>query len=179
MQAIRNLGLAGLFGLLITAAPMLLGLAFAARPSERRLALMRPLSLAGMFAATANVFLGVTNSLVGAARNGISLVDQRVVPGLAEVAVLGFLSFAFLTVALAGRGRRHEKVDVTGNHCEDVDDPASPRRSDVVRWLARDLVIVGLHSPIRDRQSPTNQQSKITHQIDRRTVKSRTSRRTA
>jgi len=98
MQAISNLGLAGLFGLLITAAPMLLGLAFAARPSERRLALMRPLSLAGIFAATANVFLGVTNSLVGAARNGVSLTDSRVVPGLAEVAVLGFVSFAFLTV---------------------------------------------------------------------------------
>jgi hypothetical protein len=98
MQAIRNLSLAGLFGLLITAVPMLLGLVFAARPSERRLALMRPLSLAGIFAATANVFLGVTNSLVGASRNGISLADARVVPGLAEVAVLGFVSFAFLTV---------------------------------------------------------------------------------
>ena len=98
MLVIRNLGIAAIFGLLITAAPMLLGLAFALRPSERRLALMRPLSLAGMFAATANVFLGVTNSLVGASRNGVSFVDPRVVPGLAEVAVLGFLSFALLSV---------------------------------------------------------------------------------
>jgi hypothetical protein len=99
MQAIRNLGLAGLFGLLITAAPMLLGLAFAARPNERWLALMRPMSLAGIFAATANVFLGATNSLVWASRNTVaSPLDQRLAAGLAEVAVLGFLSFAFLTV---------------------------------------------------------------------------------
>src|SRR5262245_2926581 len=99
MLAIRNLGLAGLFGLLITTAPMLLGLAFAARPNERWLALMRPLSLAAIFAATANVFLGVTNSLIGASRNTVgSLIDQRLAAGLAEVAVLGFLSFAFLTV---------------------------------------------------------------------------------
>ena len=98
MQVIRNLGVAAILGLFVTAAPMLLGLAFAVRPTERRLALMRPLSLAGMFAATANVFLGITNSLVGASRNGVSFADARVVPGLAEVAVLGFLSFALLSV---------------------------------------------------------------------------------
>jgi hypothetical protein len=99
MQAIRNLGLAGLFGLLITAGPMLLGLAFAARPNERWLALMRPVSLAGIFAATANVFLGVTNELMWASRNAVaSPMDPRLLAGLAEGAVLGFLSFAFLTV---------------------------------------------------------------------------------
>jgi hypothetical protein len=99
MLAIRSLSLAGLFGLLITAAPMLLGLAFAARPNERWLALMRPVSLAGIFAATANVFLGVTNSLIGASRSTVdSLVDQRLAASLAEVALVGFMSFAFLTV---------------------------------------------------------------------------------
>jgi hypothetical protein len=99
MQAIRNLGLAGIFGLLITAAPMLLGLAFAARPREQWLALMRPLTLAGLFAATANVFLGVTNSLMWASRTAVATpMDVRLMAGLAEVMVLGFLSFAFLTV---------------------------------------------------------------------------------
>jgi hypothetical protein len=99
MLAIRNLGLAGLFGLLITAAPMLLGLAFALRPNDRWLALMRPVSLAAIFAATANIFLGVTNSLMWASRNTVaSPLDQRLMAGLAEDAVVGFLSFAFLTV---------------------------------------------------------------------------------
>jgi hypothetical protein len=89
MQAIRNLGLAGIFGLLITAAPMLLGLAFAARPREQWLALMRPLTLAGLFAATANVFLGVTNSLMWASRTAVATpMDVRLMAGLAEVMVL-------------------------------------------------------------------------------------------
>ena len=57
MLPIRNLGPAAVFGLLITTAPMLLGLAFAARPNERWLALMRPMSLAAIFAATAKSFL--------------------------------------------------------------------------------------------------------------------------
>jgi hypothetical protein len=103
MLAIRNLGLAGLFGLLITALPMLVGLAFAVRPNERWLALMRPLTLAGIFAATANVFLGVTNELVWVSRNAAaSLFDVRLAAGSAEVAVVGFASFVFLTVGWLG-----------------------------------------------------------------------------
>lgn len=99
MLAIRNLGPAGLFGLLITALPMLVGLAFALRPNERWLALMRPLSLAGIFAATANVFLGVTNELVWMSRNNLTNpFDTRLLAGSAEVAVLGFASFVFLTI---------------------------------------------------------------------------------
>jgi hypothetical protein len=99
MLAIRNLALAGLFGLVITALPMLVGLAYAVRPTERWLALMRPLSLAGIFAAIANVFLGVTNTLVGASRGTVaSLLDPRLAAGLAEVAVIGFVSFVFLTI---------------------------------------------------------------------------------
>ena len=99
MQAIRNLGLAGVFGLIITALPMLLGLAYAMRPNERWLELMRPMSLAGIFAATANVFLGVTNGLLWASRNGVeSFWNPPLVAGMADTAVLGFLSFAFLTV---------------------------------------------------------------------------------
>src|SRR5262245_42064768 len=99
MLAIRNLGIAGLFGLLITALPMPAGLAFALRPSERLLALMRPLSLAGIFAATANVFLSVTNELVWMSRNNLtSPFDPRLLAGSAEGAVLGFASFVFLTI---------------------------------------------------------------------------------
>lgn len=99
MLAIRNLGLAGLFGLLITALPMLLGLAYAVRPNERWLALMRPLSLAGIFAATANVFLAVANEMVWVSRNTVtSPFDPRLAAGWAESAVVGFASFVFLTV---------------------------------------------------------------------------------
>ena len=68
MEALRNLGLAGLFGLFVSALPMFLGIAFAIRPNERWLALMRPVTLAGIFAAIANTFLGITNALVFVAR---------------------------------------------------------------------------------------------------------------
>jgi hypothetical protein len=99
MLAITNLGLAGLFGLFITALPMLLGFAFAVRPNERWLALMRPLSLAAIFAAVANVFLAATNELVWVSRNTVaSPFDPRLAAGLAESAVVGFASFVFLTV---------------------------------------------------------------------------------
>ena len=99
MLAIRNLGPAGLFGLLITAIPMIVGLAYALRPNERWLALMRPLSLAGIFAATANLFLALTNELMWVSRNTVAgLFDQRLAAGLAESAVVGFASFVFLTI---------------------------------------------------------------------------------
>jgi hypothetical protein len=103
MLAIRNLGLAGLFGLLVTAFPMLVGLAYAVRPKERLLALMRPLTLAGIFAATANVFLGVTNEFVWVSRNTVpSPFDPRLMAGWAEVMVVGFASFVFLSVGWLG-----------------------------------------------------------------------------
>lgn len=63
MEALRNAGLASLLGLLISAAPLVMALSFAFWPSERKLALMRPLSLAGTYAAVANILLGLLNGL--------------------------------------------------------------------------------------------------------------------
>jgi hypothetical protein len=100
MEALRFVGLAGRVGLLVSALPMLLGIAFAVRPSERWLALMRPLTLAGIFAAIANLFLGITNALMFAARAAPSEpLGQRLAPGLAETSVLPFVGFACLTIA--------------------------------------------------------------------------------
>ncbi len=49
--------------LLISTAPMVMGVMFAIRPNERRLALMRPLSLAGIFAGVCNLLVGLANAL--------------------------------------------------------------------------------------------------------------------
>ena len=49
--------------LLIGLAPLVVGILCAVRPGERLLALMRPLTFAGVFAATANLLLGVANGL--------------------------------------------------------------------------------------------------------------------
>jgi hypothetical protein len=85
---------------LISTLPMLVGIAFALRPNERWLALMRPLSLAGIFAAIANLFLGLANSLQWASRNAFDTSSLPVLTaGLTEAVVFPFASFTFLTVA--------------------------------------------------------------------------------
>jgi hypothetical protein len=100
MEALRYVGLAGLFGLFVSALPMFLGIAFAVRPNERWLALMRPVTLAGIFAAIANTFLGITNALMFVARAAPGEpLGPRLAPDLAETSVLPFVGFVFLTIA--------------------------------------------------------------------------------
>lgn len=101
MDVLRNLGIAAHLALVISALPMALGLAFLLWPNERKLALMRPLSMAGTFAAVCNVLLGLANSLIGMSRApaGELLSFQRTAAGLAEATAAGFLSFACLAVA--------------------------------------------------------------------------------
>jgi len=95
-----GLGHAPLFtrlGLLIGLLPLLAGLWCAIRPNDRALSLMRPLSLAAIFAAASNVLLGLANALhaFGTPRAGTPHVGIL----LAEAMIPGFVGFAFLTVA--------------------------------------------------------------------------------
>jgi hypothetical protein len=97
--AIKQLGLAAFAGLAITAVPMLLGIAYAMRPNERWLSLMRPLTLAAIFAAIANTFLGLANSFVALSRVApADPVGQRW-GMMAETSVVPFVSFVFLSTA--------------------------------------------------------------------------------
>jgi hypothetical protein len=99
VEVLTNLGLAARLGLLISAAPLAMGLAFALWPSERKLALIRPLSMAGTFAAIGTLLLNLANALIGLSR--AATVDvvffQRAAVGLAESMVVAFLAFGFLT----------------------------------------------------------------------------------
>ena len=104
MEVIRHASLASLFAVLVSATPMVMGIAFAVRPNERWLALMRPLSLAGIFAAVSNVFLGLANALRALTPAN---PDDPVRLGLAtlvlaEASVLPFLAFACLTAGWLG-----------------------------------------------------------------------------
>jgi hypothetical protein len=101
MGAIRNASIVSVLSMLVSVAPMVAGLAFAIWPSERRLALMRPLSLAGIFAAVTNVFLGLTNSLIGISRAPATTTPSLgwVTHMLAETMAPPFVAFACLTVA--------------------------------------------------------------------------------
>ena len=100
LDTFKQLGLAALAGMFVTATPMLLGIAFAARPNERWLSLMRPLTLAGIFAAIANLFVALANTFVGLSRvPSTEPVAQRLAIMLAETAVVPFVSFVFLSTA--------------------------------------------------------------------------------
>ena len=84
--------------MLMPIAPLVLALAYAIRPSERRLALMRPLSLAAIFSALASLSIGAVVILDGLSATGNP--DWRLVArGAAETFVPIFSSFACLTLS--------------------------------------------------------------------------------
>lgn len=103
MDGITHASFASQFGLLICVVPAAVGGWFAWRPTERLLALMRPLSLAGIFSALCSFVLSITNGFHVVATmnaldlNGIRLTAMVMTEGLAPVVA----SFAFLTVAWA------------------------------------------------------------------------------
>jgi hypothetical protein len=103
MRGIPGAGNASLFGLLICAVPMVFGAWLAARPSERLLSLMRPLTLMGIFSAVCNLVLALANGaraasmMKGLDLDGIHRVGAVLSEGLAPVVA----SFGCLTVAWA------------------------------------------------------------------------------
>jgi hypothetical protein len=96
----KQLGLAAFAGLIVTAVPLLLGMAFAVWPNERWLSLIRPLTIAGIFAAVANVFGALANTFIALARVApTDPIGQRMVVMLTEVSIVAFISFVFLSAA--------------------------------------------------------------------------------
>jgi hypothetical protein len=113
MNTLRNVGLAGLLSLVLAFTPLVMAIAYVVRPTERRLALMRPLSLAGLFAALTGTVLGFINVLVGLGKRGFTVEMYAITAiGSAEALVPLFLGFANLTVAwlmiAAGMGRQRD-----------------------------------------------------------------------
>ena len=98
MGVLSNASIMALLTIAVTLAPLFMGINYAIRPSESRLALMRPLSLAGIFAALTGCCLGLINVLAGMGRSS-QLADNRIWSvGLAESLVSLFVGFGCLTV---------------------------------------------------------------------------------
>ena len=104
----REAGIAALLGMLVATFPAFAGVAYLLSPSERRLAFMRPVSLAGLFAGLAGLLLGFINVLRGIwSTEGV--LDWKIVAvGSAEAMVpltlaFGALTFAWLCVAIGMR----------------------------------------------------------------------------
>jgi hypothetical protein len=88
-----------------------MAIAYAVRPTEAKLALLRPLSLAAIFAALCSMSVGMATALKGPADAGLSLESMRIMlAGLSEALIPPFVAFAFLSVAwlLAAVGLRRQ-----------------------------------------------------------------------
>jgi hypothetical protein len=98
VSMLREMSLASLFSIIVSFLPLIAAGNYLLRPSEQRLALMRPVSLAGIFAGLNGVSLGAINTL-----RGLWLEpprDMRIIwLGTAESIVPLYVSFSCLMLA--------------------------------------------------------------------------------
>lgn len=97
MQMLQNASLFALLSLALCLLPLGTAIVYASRPSERNLAFMRPMSLAGLFAALAGGVLGLINVLQFGWTRELTADTVRVMTvGAAESLVTLFVGFAAL-----------------------------------------------------------------------------------
>jgi hypothetical protein len=94
-----NAGLFSKVATVIGVVPLALGVVYAVWPTEERLALMRPLSLATIFAAISGMVVGVLNALLWAANQDPGAFTRIAAIGVSEALVPVFFGFGCLTVA--------------------------------------------------------------------------------
>jgi hypothetical protein len=115
MDMLRQASVFALLTLMLDFVPLVMAAVFVIRPTERNLALMRPLSLAGLFAALSGGVLGCINVLRFVWTRELTADTYRVMSvGAAESLVSMFVGFACLTVAwllvAVGMGRQAARV---------------------------------------------------------------------
>ena len=114
LDMLRHAGIVSLLSMAIGVAPLAMAAAYFLRPTERRLALMRPLSLAGLFAAltgSATGYLHVVRQF-GIAAEFSEDFHRRMATGAAESlvpAVVGFTALNQAWLLVAARKIRCEK----------------------------------------------------------------------
>jgi hypothetical protein len=96
-DAFTNASIVGLVSMFIGIVPLGMGIAYVLWPSEHRLALMRPLSLATIFASLSGTALGIINVLIGV--KDAPAFSRLAAIGLAESLVHIFFGFGCLTIA--------------------------------------------------------------------------------
>ncbi|MGQ0737207.1 MAG: hypothetical protein ACT4QD_26620 [Acidobacteriota bacterium] len=98
MDVLAQASIIALASIFMGVVPLGMGILYAIRPSEPHLALMRPLSLAAIFAAVSGTTLGLINVLKGLWMSPQLEFSQAAV-GLAEALVPIFFDFGCLTAA--------------------------------------------------------------------------------
>jgi hypothetical protein len=100
-ESLSRAGGVAILGMAVSLAPLAMGVFYALRPSERRLALMRPLSLAAIFAACCSLLAGMANTLNQLGRFGTFDAKSLTLAcfGGAESLMPMFVAFSALTVS--------------------------------------------------------------------------------
>lgn len=98
-DALTHAGIFALMSMFMGLVPLGMGIVYAVSPSEQRLALMRPLSLATIFAALSGTGLGMLNVLRGMGLSEAPAFSRAAAIGFAESLVPIFFGFGCLTVA--------------------------------------------------------------------------------
>ena len=98
-QILGNASIVARLSMLVSIFPLAAGVFYLLRPTEQRLALMRPVSLAGLFGALCGTMLGFINVLRMVWTNESAVNLRLVAVGTAESLVTLFLAFGCLTVA--------------------------------------------------------------------------------
>jgi hypothetical protein len=98
-RMLSNAGIVALLSLIVCVFPLGAGVAYGIRPTEQRLALMRPVSLAGIFAGLCGLLAGLINILRFFAVNEPPPPSRIVALGVAEALVPLYVAFGCLTVA--------------------------------------------------------------------------------
>ena len=101
MELLQNAGFFAKLTLVIGFVPLGMAATYLVRPTEQRLALMRPLSLAGLFASLSGGVVGFLNTLrsIGLTPDPFADFYRRVALGASESLVPMFVGFACLAVA--------------------------------------------------------------------------------
>ena len=94
-------GVVAIFGMLVSLMPLGVAMAYMIRPSERLLGLMRPLSLATIFAALSTFLSGLAAVLrhIPELQTASGYNVARITHGLSESVTPMFVAFGFLAAA--------------------------------------------------------------------------------
>src|SRR5688500_20184373 len=99
LQMLRQMGPAALLSMLVCLLPLGFGILYAARPTEQRLALMRPISLAAIFGALHGCALGFVYVFRNIAEKVVATFDNISFVGAAESLVMLLFGFGFIMLA--------------------------------------------------------------------------------
>jgi hypothetical protein len=99
VELLTRAGGIALLSLIVGLLPLGAGILYAIRPTEQRLAVLRPLSLAAIFGALCGSLSGVMHAFRMIAEAGAAVELWRIAPGLAESLVPMVVAFGSLMVA--------------------------------------------------------------------------------